>query len=37
MTATAFLVLMGPIAAFVGIIVLLDYLGRRQREKAHKP
>ena len=37
MTATAFLILMGPIVAFVAIIALLDYLGRRQREKARKP
>ena len=36
MTATAFLVLMGPIVAFVGIITLLDYLGYRRREKTHK-
>ena len=37
MTATAFLVLMGPIVVFVGIITLLDYLGYRQRKRAHKP
>jgi hypothetical protein len=32
-----FIVLYGGIALFASVIVLLDYLGRRQQRKAHTP
>jgi hypothetical protein len=32
-----FIVLFGGIALFASVIVLLDYLGRRQQRKAHGP
>ena len=32
-----FVVLYGGIALFASVIVLLDYLGRRQQRKAHGP
>ena len=33
---TGFFILFGGITLFAGIITVLDWLGRRQRRKAHK-